>query len=237
MILCLDCGNSRLKWGWLEGEQWRAKGALSLTRNLDGVMPTITAPERIIACNVAGERGRRAVVTLAKHWSTPIEWFAAAESGCGVINGYQQPLQLGADRWAALIGARAYHTDGALVVSAGTATTIDVLTVDGRFLGGLILPGLDLMRGALADATAGLPDASGQCVRLPKNTFDAMTSGAIFATVGAIVHMFRHLDDQPNALCLLTGGACAQLIPWLSIPCRRIDDLVLDGLRVFAECA
>ncbi len=117
--------------------------------------------------------------------------FAAAASAGGVVNGYDNPAQLGADRWAALIGARGLHAGPALVVMAGTATTVDCLDAQGVFRGGLILPGLDLMRRSLARNTAGLPEACGGYRVLPTNTDDAIVSGCIAATVGAIERMAK----------------------------------------------
>jgi len=227
MILCLDGGNTRLKWGLLADGCWRARGAQAW-----GAPPTLpAAPARIVACNVAGGRGLAAIEALRDRWRCPLEWFVTREAACGVINGYEQPGQLGADRWAALIGARDLHAGAALVVNCGTATTIDVLQADGRFAGGLILPGLELMREALYAAAAELPAARGTVVALPRNTFDGMASGALFATVGAIERMFDALAGEPDALCLLSGGAAPALLPWLSLPHRSVDGLVLEGLR------
>jgi len=227
MILCLDGGNTRLKWGLLADGQWWARGAQAWGAMLN--LPA--APTRMLVCNVAGGRGRAAIEALRDRWRCPLEWFVASEAADGVVNGYEQPSQLGADRWAALIAARGLHVGTALVVNCGTATTIDVLQADGRFAGGLILPGLDLMREALYGAAAELPAARGAVKVLPRNTFDAMASGALFATVGAIERMFEAVAGEPGALCLLGGGAAPALEPWLSLPYHRVEDLVLEGLR------
>ena len=92
-------------------------------------------PERFAKMTIEVEKG-----------FTPEQTRAEVER-CGVRNLYERPEQLGPDRWAALIAARALHSSGpALVVNAGTATTVDMLSGDGRFLGGSILPGVELMR-------------------------------------------------------------------------------------------
>jgi type III pantothenate kinase len=119
------------------------------------------------------------------------------------------------------------------VVSAGTATTIDMLTGDGHFLGGLILPGLDLMQRALAGNTAQLRLADGHYAERPTTTADAITSGTLQATLGAVERQYRILQEQVSShtvLCLLTGGAAPRLAPYLSLPHRAEPQLVLEGL-------
>lgn len=240
MILCLDAGNTRLKWGVRDVAVWHSQGAC-VHADCAGLAAALPAGiERIIACNVAGSEVATRIEALAATLGEPLDWFRSSASCCGVTNGYDNPAQLGADRWAALVGARGLHAGNALVVMAGTATTIDVLDVDGKFRGGLILPGLKLMRQALARNTAGLPEARGAYRHLPTNTDDAIVSGALLATLGAIERMaFRSFDDAASAdFCvLLSGGAADALAPHLGLPLRRVDNLVLEGLAcVAARC-
>jgi type III pantothenate kinase len=223
-ILCIDSGNTRLKWGLREGDVWIEQGV---------GLPDIAA-DRIVACNVGGVSPRLTIESLASRLQVPLEWVTATAEQCGVSNGYEHPEQLGADRWAALIGARGLHRGDCLVVMCGTATTIDLLRADGRFEGGLILPGLDMMRDALASGTADLPTAAGSFVDQPRNTFDAIASGAVQATAGAIERMFRQLDPACDPLCLLSGGAAGGVSPRLTFPHRVVGNLVLEGL---ARCA
>lgn len=233
MILCLDAGNSRLKYGLFDGTAWRRREGLEY-RDLEQRLGELTEkPTRLIACNVAGELMKLRIVALADTLALPVEWFTSAAAACGVTNGYDSPKQLGADRWAALIGARALHPQPCVVVLAGTATTIDVLDRDGRFRGGLILAGLSLMRSALARNTADLPHAAGQYRPRPTNTDDAIVSGAIHATLGAIERVRATLGaDVP---CLLSGGTAAELAPRLGSPHRLIDHLVLEGLARYSQ--
>lgn len=232
MLLCLDAGNTRLKFGLHDGTAWRTQGALDYTA-FDSLLQKLpAAPTRIVACNVAGERAGQDIEALAGRLRLPLDWLQSSAIACGVSNGYDKPQQLGADRWAALIGARSLHSGPCLVVVAGTATTIDTLDGQGRFRGGLILPGLALMRNALARNTAGLPQARGRYRTLPTNTDDAIVSGAIHATLGAIERMRATLDA--DVVCLLSGGAAAELAPHLRKPQRVIDTLVLEGLARYA---
>jgi type III pantothenate kinase len=86
------------------------------------------------------------------------------------------------------------------------------------------------MRSALANAAAQLPEAKGGYVELPRNTDDAIASGAIEATTGAIERIFRRMAADSPAVCILTGGAAGELEPHLRMPLQRVDDLVLKGL-------
>ena len=233
MILCLDAGNTRLKYGLGDGSGWRLQGALDYKAFADLPAKLPEKPTRIFACNVAGEEVRLHIEALAAGLGLPLAWLTSAFAACGVSNGYDNPRQLGADRWAALIAARALHDGAAVVVMAGTATTIDALDAKGLFRGGLILPGLALMRAALASNTADLPHAAGRYQPQPTNTDDAIVSGAIHATLGAIERMHGTLGDA--ALCLLSGGAAEDLAPHMSVPCRLIDNLVLEGLAVYSK--
>lgn len=233
MILCLDAGNTRLKFGVVAGDDWLLQDALDYA-TLDELHARLPqGVSRIVACNVAGESVRSRIEALAADLALPLDWLTGSADACGVRNGYDRPPQLGADRWAALIGARALHPGQAVVVMAGTATTIDALDAAGQFRGGLILPGLSLMRAALARNTADLPHAAGHYRALPTNTDDAIVSGAIHATLGAIERI-QGLAGK-DALCLLSGGAAAELAPHLVPAHRLIGNLVLEGLARYGR--
>lgn len=233
MTLYLDAGNTRLKYGVHDGHAWHAQGALEHAEIER--LPTLLAsppPTRIVACNVAGAAMRARIEALAARLEAPLTWLRASAACGDVRNGYATPAQLGADRWAALIAARALGGGATVVVLAGTATTIDLLAADGEFQGGLILPGLTLMRQSLARHTADLPEARGAFRERPTNTDDAIVSGALHATLGAIERMRAQLG--PATQCLVSGGAAAALLPHLAPPARQVEHLVLEGLRRFA---
>ena len=229
MILCLDAGNTRLKWGVRDRQEWYGKGACA--HEECGELAETLPPNigRIFACNVAGGEVAQHIEALAARLGVRLDWFRSEVACCGVTNGYDNPAQLGPDRWAALVGARALHAGPALVVTAGTATTIDVLTAAGRFPGGLILPGLELMRQSLARSTAILPEARGRYRDIPTNTDDAITSGILHATLGALERMACRLASA-DFLCLLSGGGADLLQPHLDLPHVRVEHLVLEGL-------
>lgn len=237
-MIAIDAGNTRIKWGVHDGAAWFAQGALptgEAARLAEALEVAAGWPDadRVVACNVAGEAVGAAIAAALGPRASELLWLRSQAQCCGVRNGYEAPERLGADRWAALIGARAQHSSAGLVVCVGTATTVDWLDADGLFRGGLILPGVDLMRASLARNTAQLPLAEGEFRWAPRNTMDAIVSGCLHAQIGAIERMFAKLSAEPGALCLLTGGAAPSLAPHLSIPFRLVDNLILDGLVRF----
>jgi type III pantothenate kinase len=232
LILAVDCGNTRLKWGVHDGARWIAQGPLDYAE-LPGLADLLRAQPRVVraaACNVAGAQVGDAVFCALASLGIPLYWVKSQSAQHGVRNLYDVPEQLGADRWAALIGARALHLQTCLVVCAGTATTVDVLDAEGNFQGGLILPGVDLMCRALAAHTAQLPLADGRFAGLPRNTMDAIVSGCLQAQAGAVERMFEQVAAYPDATCLVSGGAAGQFFGLLRLPKRHVDNLVLEGL-------
>lgn len=235
MILLIDAGNTRIKWrlqaanGDIGGEGAIGHDDIDAFAQL---RRTTAGPFRAVGSNVAGAAvaGRIAAALGVEH----IEWLRPSAQACGVRNLYADPGQLGADRWAALIGARDLHPGACLVVMAGTATTVDLLSADGDFLGGLILPGVELMQQSLAAGTAQLSLAAGRFTPQPRCTADAIRSGCLQAQAGAVERMFRQFGSETGALCLLGGGAADAFAGLLDIPLRRFDNLVLHGLATAA---
>src|SRR5258706_7573612 len=175
MILAVDCGNSGLKWGRHEKGRWRGTGTMPVSElaRLENAWKRLLPADQVIVANVAGRSVRKRLETLFARRSIVPTWVKAKRRECGVTNGYGRPDRLGADRWAALIGAWSILRGPCLVVTAGTATTVDILRGDGRFVGGAILPGLDLMKRAHARHTAGVHIARGSFSLAPRNTADA----------------------------------------------------------------
>lgn len=238
MILAIDAGNSRVKWGWHDGRDWSSLATVSLiefaaaNHDINPFAATHENPERIVISNVAGDGAHQLLVNWTSIFEAEPFWLTGEESRCGVTSRYERPRQLGSDRWAALVAARALHPGPCLVVNAGTATTADLLSAQGEFLGGLILPGVDLMRFVLHEHTGRLPLQEGRFERMPRNTVDAIESGCRHAQAGAIERMFRIAGD--GAECLVSGGAGPSLMAQLGISCRYVENLVLEGLARIA---
>ena len=243
-FLAIDIGNTRLKWALYASPQpgaaVLAQGAVFL-ENIDVLAEqdwrSLPVPASMLGCVVAGEAVRRRVEEQLELWDLTPRWVVPSAHEAGVTNGYDHPMRLGADRWVALIGARGHMlargpARPVVVVMVGTAVTVDALDRDGRFLGGLILPGHGIMLRALESGTAGLRVPTGEVRAFPTNTSDALTSGGTYAITGAIERMHRHLGQRAGhePLTLMTGGAGWKVAPALEVRHELVESLLFDGI-------
>jgi len=248
-FLAIDVGNTRLKWALFDAAQ---PGAAVLAQGVEfldhidrlaeGVWAQLPAPTHMLGCVVAADAVKRRVAEqMEELWDVPAQWVVSSAEEAGVVNGYDHPTRLGADRWVAMIGAR--HRMLAqgparplVVVMVGTAVTVEALDTQGRFLGGLILPGHGIMLRALESGTAGLHVPTGEVRPFPANTSDALTSGGTYAIAGAVECMYQHLlahCGQAPA-CIMTGGAGWKMAPSMTRPFDLVENLIFDGLLEIA---
>ncbi len=252
MLLLIDSGNTRIKWALVDASlprqmpqsfstvqpvDWIASGvALQTERESLAMVWSAFAVTRAVIANVAGDAVRQDLSRMAQTACAlapaQIDWFASVAAAAGVRNGYREPSQLGCDRFASLIGARAlFPAQRLIVATCGTATTIDALEADGHFLGGLILPGPVLMTQSLAQQTAQLPQIGDAFIAPPlfaDHTEAAIQSGCLTAQSGAIL---QALASHVGARCIVSGGAARFIAPRLTQPHHIIDNLVLRGLQ------
>ena len=231
-ILVIDIGNTTIKWGLHDGSKWILIDNASDVEWL--MQPTLpVTPNLIVACCVGDEASLDHVDALAARLGITAITVTPHEQAYGVINGYERPEALGADRWVGLVAARqAYEERALLIVDAGTAVTIDHLDEAGFFCGGAIFPGLSVMKLSLIEHTTNLTLDTGSWQMAPKNTADAITTGCIDAIIGAVERNYqRMLERTPDLLCLITGGDATALLPYFQIPVCHAENLVLDGLR------
>lgn len=254
MILCVDIGNTRIKWarGALHSAGWLETGLCThdVLDDLKEQASRLGEQGQIWVSNVAGAARAEALCAALSTWSGSLFFAKSAATCAGVNNLYAVPESLGVDRWCSLIAAHqlqlAERASPILVVSLGTATTIDALDATGDFLGGMILPGVVLMRDSLAQRTAQLPwvetEASADrpsSFKWPRSTDQAIQTGVIEATVGAITRARQQLLEQLGAIpvCVLTGGAAQAIRGRLPFAALHQPQLVLDGLRCMARVA
>jgi type III pantothenate kinase len=249
-FLAVDVGNTRLKWAFYDapapGAALRAHGAEfleNIDKLADGAWLGLSAPQYMLGCAVAADPVKRRVEEqMEELWSAPAHWVIANVAEAGLVNGYDHPTRLGSDRWVAMIGA--WHrmlARGAprplVVIMVGTAVTVEAVDTNGRFLGGLILPGHGIMLRALESGTAGLHVPTGEVREFPTNTSDALTSGGTFAISGAIERMVQHVRRHCGAepVCYMTGGAGWKMAPHMSVPFELVESLIFDGLLEIAK--
>ena len=247
-FLAIDVGNTRLKWAMYDrarpGAQLLAHGAEfleNIDRLGDGVWAQLPVPDRMLGCIVAGDAVRRRVQEQMELWDVVPQWVVAEQAEAGLINGYDHPSRLGADRWVAMIGARQHMLSRGqprplVVVMVGTAVTVEAIDANGKFLGGFILPGHGIMLRALESGTAGLHVPTGEVRMFPTNTSDALTSGGTYAIAGACERMVKHLHQHTGMapMCIMTGGAGWKMAPSMTRPFELVDHLIFDGLLEIA---
>lgn len=239
MILAIDAGNTRIKWGLRADGEWRSFGTCQ-TDSPDALterLPSLADVRCVVVANVAGKNVRAAIEQACRGEGLDVRFIASIGAQCGVRSSYDAPNTLGSDRWAALVGAHNLYPGASLVINAGTALTIDALSEEGLFLGGIIVPGVDLMRRALDAHTAHLRYQPGEVRFFPNNTADAIMSGAVHAACGAIERMagFLRESGQESMRAILSGGNAAMLQPLLALDSLVVENLVLEGLVVIAE--
>jgi len=240
MNLLVDIGNTRLKWAVMQdGEIVKGHALVNqqITRyELVGTWKMLTLPERLAIASVGSSPLLELVLSVAVElWPTieviPVKAQARA---FGVYNAYQQPEKLGVDRWLALVAIRNHYQLPACIVDCGTAITVDLIDADGKHQGGLICPGLTLMKKSLAEGTEALQFHESYYDFGPANfTEAAIYSGTLSAAVGLIEHV---LKKQSNAMQLILTGGDAEIIA-AQLETKLIIDtvLVLRGLAVVLE--
>lgn len=244
-FLAIDIGNTRLKWALYASPQpgaaVLAHGAVFL-ETIDELAEKewreLAPPHSMLGCVVATEAVRRRVEEQLELWDLTPRWVVSSPREAGVVNGYDHPARLGADRWVAMHGARRRALQSpapraVLVVMVGTAVTVDAVDPTGRFLGGLILPGFGLMLKALEMGTAGLKAPTGEAVDFPTNTSDALMSGGTDAIAGAIERMHRKLHQRTGVepRLIMSGGAAVKLVPALhGLHVEMVEALIFEGL-------
>jgi len=234
--LLIDAGNSTLKWAVVEAGQWRAQGRSDYADWSSLTAELIAGIDCLIASVTDPAREQQLAVLLAGAGIAPT-WLKAEAGFAGLQNTYLNPQQLGVDRWMGLIAARQRTREPVLVVSVGTAMTVDAMDAGGVFLGGVIVPGVTLMRQALRQGTAQIADTAGEWQAFPRNTADAVQSGIVAALCGAIQQQHARLAEasRTTPTCMLTGGDAGLVLPHLLLPAELVPSLVLEGMECVAR--
>ncbi len=236
MILLLDVGNTRVNWAWLERLRVGPAGAIAHDATHRSWQREIEAdghrPDRIVVSSVAGPAFAAAVTLWSRdHYRLEPEFVTARAEQCGVRNAYARPAALGVDRWLALIGAWRSRSHPTLIVSAGTALTVDALDGGGRHCGGVIVPGVQMMRDARArfdDDLDFLPAADGA----EGQRADCSIRMLAALADRSVEEFSERVGVAPRVL--LTGGDAPRLRPLLRHFAEVIPDLVLAGLAIVA---
>lgn len=240
MKLFIDIGNSRLKWAAWDGERWQAEGSVATdSDDLAGWIAALPRPAQVWIASVSAERQVANVTEACRQaWNIEPVRLRTPVAACGVRCAYADPARLGIDRWLAVVAAFRETGGPAVVFDCGTAITVDAVARDGEHLGGLIIPGIQLMRRALYGSTAGIPDeGDGDVGLLARDTRSAVSGGSLYAAVAFMLHVTAelrtHLGDGMRVL--LTGGDADRIRILLSVDFELRPRLVMEGMLAMAE--
>lgn len=252
MRVLLDVGNTHVGWALQEGRDLGPVGRAhhgggDLTPVLDTVLAGLPIPEAVVVSNVAGADTARVVdEVVARRFGLRPRFIRAPVAGCGVRNGYLRPEALGSDRWAAMVAAHAGWPGDVLVADCGTAVTVDRLGADGGHRGGVIMPGLGLLRRALGAGTSALGGVVGDipadagdeaAAGLARDTADGVRTGTLLMLAAALdrLEADARRGVQGTLTAIITGGDAPQVLARLSGQWHHEPRLVLRGLAIIGE--
>lgn len=239
MRILLDVGNTRLKIGTVLNEAVSTLAGIAHEHQWPETLEKIAWPSGIDAIDIASVAGshsedRLADALIKKFGVTPVFHRSKRQQGA-VVNAYHEFERLGVDRWLAVLAAYQRFKSPLCVVDCGTSLTIDLVSGEGRHLGGYILPGLLLARSALLKGTQKiLLPAERQAGSLTwgQSSAEAVDHGIFLFMVASIekaVALFKQ-QQATIPLVVLTGGDAGFIKPLLVMDAELIDALVLEGI-------
>lgn len=236
-MLVMDIGNSRIKWrkndqqsGSMHTEVYQAERISEL---LAEWFDTIELRSPVIVCSVAAADVNDGVRCYFNERKISINFAQVSRKKAGVSNGYVNAAQLGVDRWVAMVAAYNKYQSAVCVIDAGTALTIDVVNKQGVHLGGLIMPGLSLMRKSLVSGTVGVGEVSDSIKLLADNTADAVSAGCVQMLVSCIGPIIDGVEKHYGlkVVTVITGGDAEILARRTHCGMKLEKSLILDGLE------
>ncbi len=243
--LLIDIGNSRLKWGVYSDTGILQQGDIThrnglQDQDLHDAWQELSIDHVLCSSVAAPTITAQVDAWVRRRWNCYAQRLVSPGEGYGIRNAYITPSQLGSDRWAAMVAAR-HECDGFIaVVNCGTATTIDVVAPEGQHLGGIILPGVEMMSSLLVQYTAGIKPGMGEVKGKPyhgllgKNTRECIDAGGRNAIAGMVLWLTQQLEVKNLGAVnwVITGGAATQVLELLPPNTKHRPNLVLDGLAL-----
>lgn len=246
-MMLLDVGNSTARWAFTEGGGLTGRGSFvhrghELVALADLAWAGRESPDAMVVANVAGQTLQDAITRWAgEHWDLLPVFIRVASGAAGVTNAYALPDQLGVDRWAAMVAAWHERKTAVLVIDCGSAITVDVVDTGGRHHGGLIAPGINMMRYSLSRDTANidiLPASQDRTVTLLSDGTEAAIRNGTICMASAMIDrvvtdITGRFDERIQAV--ITGGDAPVIQPLLGCQTIHDPDLVLKGVAILAE--
>ncbi|MDW3094088.1 MAG: type III pantothenate kinase [Gammaproteobacteria bacterium] len=243
MKLLFDFGNTCCKWAYLENQQlqkvtaysYKSESSADRVHEVINHVPFATVKEIHAVSVLGGNFEQKFCSQVLKLSEIETKFHLSKLNGFGVLLAYSDPLSYGADRYAALVAAHHKMPGAKIIVDCGTATTIDVIDKQGQHLGGLIIPGVELMCSALVKKASGISTEKQTNLThlFNDNTADAFYSGSVLTHrygVCAIIEEIQHEIGQ-HATILITGGQ-SDMISHAIEQYLDCPNLVLEGLAI-----
>ncbi|WP_292363530.1 type III pantothenate kinase [Methylophaga sp. UBA1464] len=245
MILLVDIGNSQVKWTTIKSKvladsESFARPKTGIKAALNKAWKSLDGITAIFVSNVAGEKmAAQLSEWVEKQWQLTPVFIRSEKRRFGVTNAYDQAETLGIDRWLAIIAGRQHAKEVTCIIDCGTAITVDIVTEKGQHQGGLILPGLSLMKQMLTDNTDALNNATqeSEFKLLATNTHSAFQAGTLYMVTATLENLINDLQQnfKNEIRFLITGGDADELIRLLPQLLIHEPDLVLKGLAQYAR--
>lgn len=251
MLLAVDIGNTTVAVGVFEGKELRRDWKIRTDREKTADEYGIVLLELLRASGLEPASITDMIISSVVPPLTPVfqalsrDMFGlkALVVGPGLRTGmpilYENPFEVGADRVVASVAAFEKHGGPSIVVDFGTATTFDVITEKGEYLGGAIAPGIRISAEALYLKTAKLPriEIAKPRKAIGRTTVTSMQSGLYFGYIGLVANIITELKKElgQETKVISTGGFAALIVPEVkAIDCHE-PDLVLEGLRIIYD--
>ena len=239
MLLAIDLGNTNIVFGLFKGKilvrEWRCptdKFKLPMIR---------VKVDSVIACSVVPSLDQRLKTKVKRQYKCN-PFFVTAENIPQLRVRLKNKKEIGADRVVDALSAYILYRGPLIVVDFGTATTFDVISAKGEYIGGAIAPGINLARDALYEQAAKLPRIKISPPKgiIGKDTVSAMQSGLVFGYVAMVEGMIKRINSElktPNfkAKVVVTGGLAKLICKYTDVVDRIDEKLTLKGLRIIAD--
>jgi type III pantothenate kinase len=251
MLLVVDVGNTQTHFGTFRGEEllehWRfATVRESTADELGAALGSLLELRGLSFKDLSASIVSSTVPHLEPEWTAMAKRYLGHEMlvvGPGLKTGmairYDNPREIGADRLVNAVALRARFGGPAVCVDFGTATTFDVVSSEGEYIGGSLMTGIEISLDALTERGARLPkvELAPPKTVIGKNTIDAIRSGVVFGYAGAIDAILRRIYEElgERVPVVATGGLARLVVPFTE-EIEEVDDLLtLTGLRLMHE--
>lgn len=253
MLLAIDVGNTQTVIGVYDGEELRHMWRIATNKNHTSdelrlkLMPLLSS-EGIGADGLGGAALASVVPQLTHGWRSALRKLVGtdplvctADSAGEELfpTAYANPAEIGADRVADAVAARALYGQPVVVVDFGTATNIEVVDRDGAFAGGVIAPGVETSASALFSHANRLSaiELEDPQTAIGGNTAQAIQAGIVYGEADRVDGLVRRIFEQLGyeAPVVATGGLASRVAPLSRTITHVNKELTLEGLRRIYE--